>query len=145
MPDEEKRPRVGVAVYVLNGENQLLCMHRISQHAYGTWAPPGGHLEYGETFLQCAKREMKEETGLDVDDIEVMGVTNNVYEDEGKQYVTLAVRAKIWWGEPKIMEPEKCDKLEWFDLDKLPSPLMPAFQDFLKGNPQKLLDNNLHL
>jgi 8-oxo-dGTP diphosphatase len=137
----ENVPRVGVGVYILNSKKQLLLQHRTSKHAYGTWAAPGGHLEFGESFFDCAKREAKEETGIDVQEIKVIGVSNDVYKEEGKHYVTPAVRVISFSGEPKIMEPEKCDRMEWFDLDNLPSPLMSAFQTFLELDIECLCDS----
>jgi len=77
---ENQRPQVGLGVYILNDKNELLLLRRKGTHGAGTWCAPGGHLEFGESFEECAKREAKEEADLDVDDLEVAGVTNDIFE-----------------------------------------------------------------
>lgn len=60
----------------------------------GHWQFPGGHLEFGETPLQCAERETLEETGLVVKARKIVAVTNDVFEESGKHYITLFVVCK---------------------------------------------------
>lgn len=50
---------------------------------------PGGHLEFGETFEQCAEREVREETGLNIDSVRFLTATNSIFEETGKHYVTI--------------------------------------------------------
>lgn len=57
----------------------------------GQWAFPGGHLEHGESLTECAERETLEETGLKVKGLRVANVTNDVFADLGKHYVTIYV------------------------------------------------------
>ena len=100
----------------------------------GTWAPPGGHLELGEEFLDCVKREAKEEVNIDVLEAELWQVYNTIA-GPNWHYVNIDFLVTKWVGAPKIMEPMKCEKLEWFNLNNLPSPLLPAPQNFFKHNP----------
>src|SRR3989338_10845696 len=83
----------------------------------------------------AAKREAKEEADLDVDDLEVAGVTNDIFEEEGKHYITIAMRAKSYAGVPKVMEPQKCDALRWFPLNHLPTPLFTPCQNYFDSDP----------
>jgi 8-oxo-dGTP diphosphatase len=53
---DEQRPRVGVGVIVVKN-GLVLIGKRKGSHGEGQWAWPGGHLEYMESFLDCAKRE----------------------------------------------------------------------------------------
>ena len=53
------------------------------------WAPPGGHIEFGESFEECAAREVFEETGLIIKNPSFYDMTNDVFEKEHKHYVTI--------------------------------------------------------
>lgn len=55
-------------------EKKVLCINR--NRTWTGWAFPGGHLEHGECFFQCAKREMEEETGIRLSDYIFKGVVN---------------------------------------------------------------------
>ena len=60
-------PRVGVGVLaVRHGSSSVLVSLRKSRHGRGEWALPGGHLELGESPVECARRELEEETGVGV-------------------------------------------------------------------------------
>lgn len=135
---EHERPKIGLGVYILNRENEVLLLHRRGNHGAGTWSAPGGHLEYGESFEECAEREAKEEAGIEVSDLEFIGVRNDIFQEERKHSVTLSMRTKQYLGEPKIMEPEVFDDIRWFPLDALPKPLFPSMERFLQGNSECL-------
>lgn len=66
----------------------LYSRQQISLTQTGTWALPGGHLEYAESFEDCAKREVLEETGLSVQDLQFLTVTNSI-PPGGHHYVTI--------------------------------------------------------
>ena len=92
---------------------------------------PGGHLEFGESFENCATREILEETGLTVQNVRFLTATNDVMEDEGKHYVTIFMGAVVDGDvQPKVgfplcikaigcclreqvLEPEKCVGWDW--------------------------------
>ncbi len=113
-------PKIGVGVIVVR-DGKILLGKRRSEHGNGTWSFPGGHLEMGETPIECAKRELKEETGLMAVNLTFCGLTNDVFSDE-KHYMTLFFFAKAN-GEPQTLEPEKCERWEWFNPKELPNPL----------------------
>lgn len=131
------RPKVGVGVYITDGKGNVLMMLRKSSHEPGTWCPPGGHLEMGESFLECCKREVKEEVGLDIEDVEFLGAVNNIFSLE-KHYVNIDFLAKGVSGAPKICEPDKCAEIGWYQLDNLPQPLMLPTANLFKTHPEVL-------
>lgn len=128
--------RVGVGVYIFNEKNQVLLGLRKSKHGQGTWCPPGGHMEYGESNEQAALREVREETGLELksQSVVLQGVTNDFYQDNGRHYITLHFFCKNYQGEPKVMEPDKCEKWQWFDVHHLPENLLLSNLNFLQNH-----------
>lgn len=79
----------------------------------GTYSLSGGHLEHGETFAECAKREVREETGLEIEDVKFFTAVENFFEGEGKRhYVTIFVTAFVV-GE-KEAEVSVSSVLLWF-------------------------------
>jgi len=115
------QPLVGVAVIVLR-EGKVLLGKRRNSHGEGTWAFPGGHLEFNESIETCAKREVREETRLEITDIRYGSFTNDVFEVEDKHYVTLFVVADSLSGTAEVREPEKCETWQWFDWGQFPDP-----------------------
>ena len=69
--------RVGVGCFVISTQHPdcILFGERKGSHGAGKLALPGGHLEMGETWEQCAQREVQEETNLEVEDIRFVYVT----------------------------------------------------------------------
>ncbi len=126
-----KRPLVGVAV-IVKKNNRVLLGKRINAHGQGTWALPGGHLEWGETVLDCARRELTEETGISLKNLKSGPHTNDIFKTENKHYITLYVIADHARGKPRLMEPEKCAAWQWFDWDALPEPRFLPLSNLLK-------------
>ncbi|KAG9503737.1 hypothetical protein J7337_003692 [Fusarium musae] len=121
MSTEAPHPRVGVAALIYNREGKFLTGKRIGSHGAGTLQLPGGHLEYGESFLTCAERETLEETGLKVKALKHIATTNDVFETEKKHYITIFVSCQMVneSDEPKILEPQKCEGWYWKTWDDL--------------------------
>jgi 8-oxo-dGTP diphosphatase len=118
--------RVGVGVFIFKN-GKFLVGHRGGSHASGTWALPGGHLEFGESFEQTARREIAEENGLEIENIRFGAVTNDVFSEENKHYITIWMISDWKSGEPKILESEKCLEWRWVDFDNLPEPRFPSW------------------
>jgi 8-oxo-dGTP diphosphatase len=130
---KEKRPKVGVAVIIIK-DGKVLLGKRIGSHGDGTWNFPGGHLEYGENWEDCAMREIGEETGLKIVNVKFGFLTNDVFEKEEKHYITIFMLADCDSGEPEIKEPEKCAGWDWFDWDEMPEPLFLPIVNLKKQN-----------
>ncbi len=94
-------PRVGVASLILRG-GRVLLVQRKHSHGAGSWSTPGGHLEHGETPEACAIRETREEVGLEVTAVRFLAVTNDIFDTEGKHYITIWMQAVCERGEPRI-------------------------------------------
>lgn len=115
---------------VRDGMRVLLGLRRGS-HGQNTWGFVGGNLEFGESPLECAARELHEETGLSTDSFEVGPFTNDLFEAEERHYVTIFIVARYRGGEVQLREPDKCIEWRWFEWDALPSPLFLPIRNLL--------------
>lgn len=112
---------MGVGVTILRGDTVLLGKRRGS-HGAGEYSTPGGHLDHLESFADCARRETREECGLEIANVRFQFVANvTLYAP--RHYVHLGLLADWVAGEPQAREPEKCEGWEWHPLDALPQPL----------------------
>lgn len=125
------RPKVGVAV-IVRKDNMVLLGKRKGAHGVGTWAFPGGHLEFKEELEECVKREVKEETSLNVANIHFDTITNDIFEEENKHYITIFMVCDYESGKLTTMEQDKCEEWKWFGWDNLPSPTFLPIQNLLK-------------
>lgn len=129
----EKRPLVGVGVIVVK-DGAVLLGKRKNSHGAGAWQFPGGHLEYSESVFECALREVSEETGLTIRNMRTGPYTNDYFRSDEKHYITLYVIADWKHGEPKVLEPEKCETWDWFEWPTLTRPLFLPIENLLKQN-----------
>jgi len=130
---ENNRPKVGVGVAVIK-DNKVLLGKRKNAHGEGTWSFPGGHLEYKESWEECAFRETLEETGLAIKNIRFGTVLNDIFHEEQKHYITIIMLSDYDSGKLELMEPDKCEKWEWYTWDKLPDALFVSIENLLKEN-----------
>jgi 8-oxo-dGTP diphosphatase len=126
----QKRPEIGVGICVVK-DGKVLLGKRKSSHGSGYWSFPGGHLEMYETWNKCAERETLEETNLKIRNQIFAGVTNDIFMEEKRHYVTIFIKAEYYSGELKNMEPDKCDEWRWFEWDKLPTPLFLPIKNII--------------
>ena len=113
---------VGATVLVFNDKNELLLNLRSDT---GDWGIPGGLKELNETLEECAKREIKEETNLDVEELKLLAILsgNDYYfkypNDDELDCVIVLFEARNYKGDLKINDDEST-KLEFFSLDNMP-------------------------
>ena len=107
-------------VLIVNGDAVLLRMH----DKYDMWLPPGGHVELDEDFVEAAIREAKEEAGVDIkkQDLTFVHIVHRHSEDDNviMDWIDVYFEAKEWLGEPYNAEEEKCERLDWQELNNLP-------------------------
>ncbi len=111
---------------VIEKDGKYLLLRRFSTGYMDGWYDlPAGHLENQEKFKDGAVRELKEEVNIEADPeaLELIHIHQNHTGDP--PHYGYIFFAKKWGGEPKIMEPDKCDDMGWFSLDNLPEKLLP--------------------
>jgi len=134
--------RVGVGVYAVR-DGKFLVGKRMNSHGEDTYACPGGHMEFGESWENTAIREFLEETGLEISNPRFFGLTNDIFEKENKHYITIAVIADCPEGEPEILEPNKCGGWQWIDFDSVPEEKFVALENLLNSEFKNELEKKL--
>lgn len=124
------RPKVGIGVLVFK-KGQVLLGKRKGSHGKGEYAFPGGHLEFGESIEECARRECKEEAGIEIKNVKFIRLSNLKKYD--KHYVDIGIMAEWASGRPKRMEPGKSGNWDWYDMENLPRPLFGVIEQTLEA------------
>ena len=112
---------VGIGVAIIDEQGRILLIKRSKavRNEPCTWVIPGGEVEYGETIFKAVVREAKEEVGVKVRVLDVLGVADQLMKKDKQHWISTVVLCKIVSGELKNMEPEKCEKIEWFYLHEV--------------------------
>ena len=137
--------RVGIGVMVLN-DNKVLLGHRLAKRKDtggiqepDCWSLPGGKQEMFETMYEGAIREVKEETNLDIDQLELFGASDDIGTD--RHFITLQIIAKKSKGKLIAMEPDKEDEWRWFEFDKLPENVYSPSKKFIEDYLEKSINS----
>ncbi|HJU67936.1 MAG TPA: NUDIX domain-containing protein [Gemmatimonadaceae bacterium] len=124
----ERHPTVGVGV-VVQRDGKVLVGLRRSGVQPGTWGLPGGHLGFGETWEACARREVREETGLALVGARHVGTVETFAPDGTSHEITIFLEARAQ-GALTNPRPEETARWEWHLWDALPSPLVRSLEAF---------------
>lgn len=89
----------------------------------GKYVFPGGKIDKGETLREAVRREAWEEVGVEVENPQLAHVIHINGDDD--ELVGFIFKAVCWKGEPRNMEPGKCDRVDWFGLGNLPEETAP--------------------
>lgn len=145
--EEKPRPRlvggqakVGVGIMLLKDGKVLLGKRHDDAgkassdlHGEGTWTMPGGKLDFHETLIDGALRELAEEIGVKLpkESLDVLCVQDDMVPDN--HYVTIGFVCRNFEAEPKVMEPEEITEWRWFDFNALPEKVYAPSAKMIKA------------
>jgi 8-oxo-dGTP diphosphatase len=107
---------VGAAIFDNSGKLFIAQRGKKARNERGKWEIPGGSVEFNETFENALKREIREEHGIEIKLLELLGICDHIIPDEHQHWVAPTYICKLIQGEPKILEPDKCEAFGWFSF-----------------------------
>ncbi|MBX9421291.1 MULTISPECIES: NUDIX hydrolase [Streptomyces] len=126
---------LGAGVVVTDEEGRVL----LGLHRSGVWELPGGQVEPGESVEDAVARELAEETTLlaTAADVEVIGLILDSVTSAQVTRMTAATVLRAFRGVPAVAEPDKIERWEWTDPDRLPEALfLPSAQVLRMWRPE---------
>lgn len=116
---------VGVGAIIVNRTGQVFLARRGPQakNERGLWEFPGGAVEWGEKVTDALQREIREEYGIEIEVRDLLDVVDHILPDEGQHWVSPTFVCALRSGEPRILEPGKCEAIGWFDATAVPADL----------------------
>ncbi|PIR12681.1 NUDIX hydrolase [Candidatus Falkowbacteria bacterium CG11_big_fil_rev_8_21_14_0_20_39_10] len=141
MPNQ--RFKITPAVYlILEKDKKILLLRRINTgFEDGKYSLVAGHVKRGESVTAAMVRETEEEVGIKImsEDLKFVHVMHRFSVASGagqKTRVDFFLKADKWTGEPKNLEPKKCDDLNWFDINNLPKNIIPYVRQAIVNVPK---------
>ena len=122
---------IRIAACILKNNKILMVRHKKGDEKY--WLLPGGRIEYGETMIETLKRELVEETGLEISVGNLMFMSEAIPKDNHRHIVNIFFEAEIIGGEIKLGDEEILDAVEFIDINKIDEIVIyPLIKDELK-------------
>ena len=138
--EDKERFKLIPSVYLLLIKDGKILLSRRFQTGYedGKYGLPSGHAEGEETMREVMVREALEEVGVKISkgDLHLAHTMHRWCGDHER--IDFFFTAKEWKGEVKNMEPEKCDDLSWFSIDRLPENTIPYIRHAIQSVTNKI-------
>ena len=139
---KERVALAGTAVFVRNEKKEILVGVRLSIPGYGNneWQLPGGKIAHMEDWLDTAKREVFEETGLEVNNVKFITSKCNRWKFADKHFITSFFTADVCGGKLEVKEPTKCFLWKWVNVDEIPDPTFLTLRDVVNEFRDKIIE-----
>jgi 8-oxo-dGTP diphosphatase len=133
--------QVGFGVFLLKLDKneqgrkclKILLGKRKGAHGSGEFSLPGGKPDFMESLTLAVPRELLEETDITVEEEPIKLTWEEAFfPDDVLHFITIYYVYTRWKGEPKLMEPEKCEGWDWYDIENLPEPMFAGTKKAIK-------------
>lgn len=128
------RLKMRVAVHlILEKDNKYLLLRRYNTgYEDGNYSVVAGHVDGDETIISAMKREALEEAGINIneEDLKIVEVMHRKSDNESIDYFLYANKFS---GNVSIMEPNKCDELSFYELNKFPNNVIPYVKEAIEN------------
>lgn len=144
----KEMPGVGLGILIFNEQNEVLLLLRnddankalSDMRLEGTWTLPAGKVKYGETLIEAAIRKAKQETNLDIDDLDVVSIADDI--NEYAHFVTIGILAGKFSGEINLGSTEEQVAYQFFSLEELPENLCIPSKTIIENYLNKRIYQN---
>lgn len=131
---------VGAIIFDQAGLVFLAKRGRDVRNESGKWEFPGGGVEFNEKLETAVAREISEEYGFDIEVEQLLDVVNHIIPAEKQHWVSPTFLCRYRQGTPRILEPDKCDAIGWFEMTNIPvDQLTIASKNSFESLKRKLL------
>jgi len=107
----DQQMKISIGILVFKDDKILFGLNK-GKDGDSKYFLPVGHLEYMESFVDCAEREVLEESGVKIKDVELQFISNTD-KYKPKHYIHIGLKAKWLSGEPEVLEPENILKMDF--------------------------------
>ncbi|MEI6532530.1 MAG: NUDIX domain-containing protein [Candidatus Roizmanbacteria bacterium] len=135
--------RVAVYGFLMKDKNVFLMRRYNTGFADGNFSVPAGHVEADESITQAMVRELKEETGIDVNENDLHLAHVMKRKSTESIYIDFFFVISKWDGQPHNRELDKCDLTEWCLMDELPQNILGYINDALNSYKEGILFSNV--
>lgn len=114
------KPTIGVGAVIFNTQNQILLVLRKKHPEKDTWSIPGGKLELFEKLEEATIREVAEEIGIALTNVQLLCTAETIVPESDEHWVSIIYEAIDYTGTPEILESDAIADMQWFALTDLP-------------------------
>ena len=138
MENKERFKLIPLVGLILIKEDKILLLRRFQTgFEDGKYSFIAGHVDGNESMTEAMAREAKEEAGIIIDPGKLKHTLTMHRKHNGHETIQCYFKAEDWIGEPKNVEPDKCDDMQWFSIDKIPQNIVSwsdkAIECYQKG------------
>jgi 8-oxo-dGTP diphosphatase len=125
-------PFAGCGAAILDDQGRLLLIRRLRQPEAGAWGLPGGKIDFGERAEDTARREIREELGIEIELLGLACIAETIDAGDARHWIAPVFEARIISGTPRVQEPDKHGGWGWFLPGALPQPLTSSTIAYLR-------------